>query len=195
MKIIKIFFKVIYNIFIILVILLAAAMAFSVLRGPGGIRVFIVQSGSMEPAIKTGSIVVTAPDKNYQKNDVITFMPDPNLNLKDIKATVTHRIVKINLDKTKKPISYIVKGDANNAPDREPVILKGILGKVMISIPYIGRAVAFAKTQTGFIFLIIIPATLVVYSEIMNIKSEIIKIFSRKKNEKQEEKTDEKTNS
>ncbi len=179
MAVIKKVFNFIYTVFIVVIVTLAAAMAFSVLQGPWGLRVFVVQSGSMEPAIKTGSIVVVLPQKEYQKKDVITFLAEPKANLKDPKSTVTHRIVKIKKDKNK--ISYIVQGDANNAADRDPIPAASVLGKVQIALPFVGYAVAFTKTQVGFILLVIVPATLIVYSELMNIKNEIAKMFAKKK--------------
>lgn len=193
MTAIKKVFNIIYTVFIIAIVALAAAMAFSVLQGPFGLRVFVVQSGSMEPAIKTGSIVVVLPQATYQKKDIITFLAEPKANLKDPKSTVTHRIVKIN-NKDKKKVSYIVQGDANNAADRDPIPSSSVLGKVQIAVPLAGYAVAFTKTQTGFIMLVIVPATLIVYSELMNIKREVVRIFSKKKLPAKKEE-DEKQNS
>jgi len=36
--------------------------------------------------------------------------------------------------------------------------------------------VTFAKSKEGFLLLIVIPATLIIYSEILNIKNEIKKL-------------------
>ncbi len=36
-------------------------------------QAYIVSSGSMEPAIKTGSVVVVSPKSSYQVGDVVTF--------------------------------------------------------------------------------------------------------------------------
>lgn len=192
MAVIKKVFNLVYTVFIVAIVTLAVAMAFSVLRGPFGLRVFVVQSGSMEPAIKTGSIVIILPQKEYQEKDVITFLADPKANLKDLKSTVTHRIVKVNKDKNK--VSYMVQGDANNASDREPIPASSVLGKVQLAVPWAGYAVAFTKTQVGFIMLVIVPATLIVYSELMNIKHEIAKMLAKKKMPVKKEE-DEKQNS
>lgn len=180
---IKFVFRLIYNLFIAFVIAVAVAMALTVLKDPFGHRVFVVQSGSMEPTIKTGSIVFIRPEKSYKKNDVITYLTEPKANLKDVKSTVTHRVVSVKKNKL-----FQVKGDANKAPDREFVPEKQVLGKVLFSVPYVGYVIALAKTQFGFIGLIIIPATLIVYSELNNIKNEIMKIFSRKKTKKADSK-------
>lgn len=39
---------------------------------------YVVQSGSMEPAIKTASVVFSIPQKNYNPGDVITFAQGGN---------------------------------------------------------------------------------------------------------------------
>ena len=56
-----------------------------------------------------------------------------------------------------------------------------VLGRVFWDIPYVGYPIAYAKTQTGFIVLIVIPATLLVYSELQNIKREVQKKIAMKK--------------
>ncbi|MCL4366902.1 hypothetical protein M1563_01915, partial [Patescibacteria group bacterium] len=40
------------------------------------------------------------------------------------------------------------------------------------------------KTPTGFILLVIIPATIIVYSELMNIKNETVKLLAERKRRK-----------
>ena len=186
MKILKIISNIIYALFILVLVVIAVGTAFSVFQAPGGSRIFVVQSGSMEPAIRTGSIVLIAPQTQYQKNEVITFFANPNeRNLKKTGATVTHRIIKINNDEGR--LWYQTKGDANNAPDQETVGQNAVLGKALITIPYVGYAINFTRTQMGFVLLIVIPATLIIYSELLNIKKEIALEIAKKKAAKIEE--------
>lgn len=190
MNYLKIVAKTIYSILILIIVVIASSLAFTVLRGPAGLRVFVVQSGSMEPAIKTGSIVVVMPQKSYRVKDVITFLSEPGASLKDPKSTVTHRIVEVKKDKKTKLTSFLVKGDANKTKDQKAVQEKQVLGKVVLSVPKVGYAIAFSKTQMGFVMLIIIPATLIVYSELINIKNEVAKMLAKRKS-KTEEKNEE----
>src|SRR3989344_9392425 len=76
----------------------------------GNYQIMIVQSGSMEPDIKTGSIVVVKPASEYKIGDVITFGPAPKG-----KVPTTHRIVDVRLQ-TGVPV-FITKGDANEEND------------------------------------------------------------------------------
>jgi signal peptidase I len=129
-----------------------------------GVKTYVVQSGSMEPSIKTGSIVVVRADSTYQKGDVITFGPR---NSK--KAPTTHRIVDTQ------GTSYITQGDANNAPDQNPVRKTDIVGKVWLDVPYVGYAVTAAKQPLGFVVIVVIPALVVAVDEIKKIVQELKK--------------------
>lgn len=172
--------KLFYGFAIVFLIVIAVAVSVSAFEIPGGFRLFTAQSGSMAPALKTGSIAIDRSQDSYQKGDIITF-----INIEKPKETITHRIVEVKTDNGS--VRYITKGDANDAPDTEERPKESVLGKVLFSVPYIGYPIGFAKTQTGFITLIVIPATILVYSEMIIIKKELTEILKRK-NEKKEKK-------
>ena len=168
MKIIKKVFNILYWLIIFILITIALATSFSVLKIPGNnishYKLLVVQSGSMEPAIKTGSVILIKKQDTYSVGDIISFVSGG-------QDSTTHRVVKTEV-KNGKEIFY-TKGDANQGEDRESVSIEKVLGKTIFILPYLGYAVAFAKTQKGFIFLIIVPATIIIFSEILNIKKEI----------------------
>ncbi len=169
--------NILYGIVFVLLVLVASLVAISALKIPGSYKILTVQSGSMEPAIKTGSIIVIQPQSDYRKGDVITTSKPA-----DPKVSVTHRIVEIKSKDQK--ISYVTKGDANKTADTEERLREQILGKVIFSLPYLGYPVAFAKTRDGLIILVIIPATLIVYGELLSIKNEVGKLLKKKKKTK-----------
>lgn len=139
---------------------------------PGNYKLFTVMSGSMAPTIKTGSLVITKPAKVYQINDIITFE-----NPQDTQKTITHRIIET---KKENNVDYfITKGDANSSPDAVNVYPKMIIGKVRLILPFVGYPIAFSKTLPGLIIFIIIPATIIIYDEILKIKNEIEKKWKR----------------
>ncbi|MDP3987988.1 MAG: signal peptidase I [Candidatus Levybacteria bacterium] len=173
MGIVKILFGIIYWFIILSLVIIAASTALSVLKIPGGISLFIVQSGSMEPTINTGSVVLIQKQDNYKKGDIITFFD------KNKSETTTHRILATK--KTSGEKIFATKGDANRGADREIIKENQILGKMIFFVPYLGNAVSFAKTQAGFIFLIIVPAVIIIISEILNIKKELLKIIEKRK--------------
>ncbi len=85
-----------------------------------GFKPIIVLSGSMSPAFETGSMIfVRETDTTKLKvGDIICYMSG--------ESAVTHRITEV-VNKGGE-ISYITKGDANNAPDRIPVNPEAVEG-------------------------------------------------------------------
>lgn len=162
MKRLKLIGKFIYWLILAGLGLVAVFVAVSAFNLPGGYKLFTVQSGSMLPSITIDSLAMVKPVGEYAVNDIITF--------KNAPMPTTHRIQKIDGQ------TYTTKGDANDAADSQPVRQEQILGKVVLVVPYAGFPVAFAKSKEGFMLLIVIPATLIIYSEILNIKNEIKKL-------------------
>jgi len=89
------------------------------------------------------------------------------------KAPTTHRINDIKV--TDGRVSYITKGDANDAPDQREIQKREVIGKVLISVPFVGYAVDFAKKPLGFALIIIIPAAIIIFDEIKKIIKEVQK--------------------
>jgi len=158
---------------------IALITAWSALNLNTGPKLYTVLSGSMAPAIPAGSIVLTAKQRSYKKNDIITFFADTTKLAQNPKQTVTHRIFDITTKDGQEIIT--TKGDFNPSPDGTPIKKETIVGKVIIHLPLLGFAVSYAKTLPGLIILIIIPASIIVYNEILNIKTEIVKLFTKKK--------------
>lgn len=132
---------------------------------------YSVQSGSMKPSIYPGDLIIIHASSDYNVGDVITFNNGQE-NGKTI--AITHRIVEKNGD------SYTTKGDFNSVPDITKVRVESIIGKYLFRIPLLGYPVSFAKTVPGFVLLIVIPLTIVIYEEIRKISDEIKK--KREKN-------------
>lgn len=134
-------------------------------------KAYIIYSGSMEPAIKTGSVAFTIPQKDYFPGDIITFKQNS-------KTPVTHRVdFKLYPEGPEKGTIYLTSGDANDNLDNFQVQNEQIIGKVFLSIPYIGHAANFAKKPQGFILLVIIPATIVIYEELKALLRESKRYF------------------
>jgi len=167
MSMLKIF-KIIYYIVIGFIVLVVLLLIISVLPITGNYKIMTVISGSMEPDIKMGSVVVVKLADDYKIGDVITFGP-----VSKTKAPTSHRIYDIKVVDGK-PV-YITKGDANNAPDAREVFQKDIIGKVLFDVPYVGYAVDFAKKPIGFALIIIVPAAIIIFDEIKKIFYEIKK--------------------
>ena len=172
-------FNIIYCAVLVFIGLITVLLIISVFPITGNIKFMIVQSGSMEPSIKGGSVVMVKPVEDYKIGDVITFGP-----YSKTKLPTTHRIHDIKIVDGQSV--YITKGDANNAPDLREIVEADILGKVLASVPYLGFAVEFVKKPIGFALIIIVPAAIIVSDEIRNIWKEIIKLKSKKKDNEQD---------
>ncbi len=138
-----------------------------------GYRLYVDESGSMQPKIQTGSVVLVHKNSNYAVGNIVTYQ------LPKSQSSVTHRIIKaVNINGV---TEYTLKGDANNSPDAFPVPKSMIIGKVNHVIPYIGYVISWVKTLPGLIILVLIPAAIIVYQELSNIKKEIAKIYAARK--------------
>lgn len=124
---------------------------------------FIIQSGSMEPTIKTGSVAVDKKADDYKEKDIITF--------RRAEKIITHRITKI-VEQNGENL-YQTKGDANGGEDLILVRENDVLGKVLFAIPFFGYAMAFAKTKLGIFLLIVIPALWIIGQEVAKIKKNL----------------------
>src|SRR3989344_2765635 len=130
--------KVLTYIFGAVITVVALLLIISSFPIPGNYKIMIVQSGSMEPTIKTGSIVAVKPTDSYKIGDVITFGP-----MSKTRIPTTHRVTDVRLQ-AGQPV-YVTKGDANNDQDSREVPARDVIGKVYVDVPYLGYALAAAK--------------------------------------------------
>lgn len=176
-------FNILYYLFLGAICLIAILLLISVFPITGNFKIFTVLSGSMEPAIHTGSIVAVKPAAEYKAGDVITFG-----KISKTQTPTTHRVAEVKTVNGQ-PV-YITKGDANNAPDAREIRKSEIIGKELFTVPYLGYAISTAKKPYGFALIIIIPALLVIFDEGKKIKDEIVKIRNNKKDGKETAKSE-----
>ena len=119
-----------------------------------GMEAYSVISGSMEPEIPIGSLVLVrkCSAEELQVNDVAAFISGNTI--------VTHRVVEIDAEKRE----LITKGDANNSVDFRPVPFADVIGRVEKHIPVLGAAEQFLTNGAGKIYLIIILAAGAIFS-------------------------------
>jgi signal peptidase len=99
-----------------------------------------VATGSMEPVIMTGDMVIVnkLAKSEVKVGDVVQYQ----LN----SYTVIHRILSISKD-DKNNLIYITQGDNNNAPDPKPVSQAQILGRVDLTVPKVGWLTLWMHSQ------------------------------------------------
>lgn len=104
----------------------------------------VVATGSMEPEIKPGDLILVRKISdmdgiNALKNgDIIQFERDGIL--------ISHRIIDIQ-NSEEEGISFITKGDNNSAIDSTPVKPENIKGKIVKAIPKIGWPTLLIKSN------------------------------------------------
>ena len=159
----------------VLLVVLAALVAYISIPAFGN-QALIVRSGSMKPAIGVGDLVVvrakqilnspaTIPIPKYKTGDIVAFKTGND------KTLVTHRIALVKIENDK--IFYQTKGDGNKQADKLLVPEEQIVGAKFLTLPKVGRIVAFTKSNIGFPLLVIFPAVLVIIFEIWGLFGEI----------------------
>jgi len=101
----------------------------------------VVISGSMSGNIEIDDMVIIHRQDAYATGDVITF--------EDGDSLLTHRIIG------ETPEGFVTKGDANNAPDSEPVTQDLIVGRVVGVIPGVGRFIELARSPLGMLCMVL----------------------------------------
>lgn len=118
---------------------------------PLGVGATVVLSGSMEPTLSTGDLLIIAKQDSYQVDDVVVFQAN--------RMAVVHRIVELY----EKPVQgedgeeiqqmAITQGDANNTPD-DPIQVSQIKGTVVFRLPIVGYLINMIKTPIGTILIL-----------------------------------------
>ena len=173
-------FKTFYYLLIAGIVGIAFLIVIPMLPIPGNIQIKVVLSGSMEPAIPVGRVIVIKSAESYVVGDVVTYGKDTKTDI-----PTTHRIIDMRVEGDE--IFFKTQGDANDDPDITELKEGAIAGKVLITIPFLGYLIDFAKKPMGFAMLVIIPVAIVIIDEIRKILAEIKKIHTHR-HEKSEKK-------
>jgi signal peptidase I len=129
-------------------LLLAIALPLAV----GG-RPLVVLSGSMEPTLATGDIVVVERLRPAEARvgEVVTYR-DPDGRL------VTHRVRSVRRRGSR--FELVTKGDANNASERWTIEADGELSRALYRVPLAGRLLARTSSREGRLVLFVVPLLL-----------------------------------
>lgn len=108
-----------------------------------GYTFFEVATGSMNPTIEIGDVVIVKITKEIEQNDIIVYIDGENI--------ITHRLIEKNAD------GLVAKGDANNSEDK-PIQESMVLGKVIKILPEIGiwRKVFISPEVVGLVLILIV---------------------------------------
>jgi signal peptidase len=126
-----------------------------------GITPLTVLTGSMEPALGVGDVVLSERRSplDVRPGDVVTFR-DPSRD----GELVTHRVVSMR--RAGAAVRFVTKGDANDVAERWSVPADGRIGRAVLRVPKAGHVLSRAATPAGKLLLVALPAALLVLLEL-----------------------------
>ena len=102
-----------------------------------------ILSGSMEPTISAGDLVICKEQDSYNVNDPVLFEEQGFL--------VLHRIVDIDEDG-----DFITKGDANNVNDKAEIQPENVYGKMTGVLRGWGSTLSYLSSRMGAFWTILV---------------------------------------
>jgi signal peptidase len=149
---------------VVVVVLLAAVAPFVVFAVPqvvGAEHSYVVLSGSMEPHMAPGDVVIVdeVAANSIAVGDIVTYSRDGG------RSTITHRVVGF-VETDADGRAFRTKGDANPNRDLYLVRRSQVVGQVAHVVPYIGHVIWFAGTRVGQGLLVLVPLVLLVLNEV-----------------------------
>lgn len=145
---------------VLLATVCAAALALLIVPKATGARPLTVLTGSMKGTYDPGSVVVVKPVRPDQLHvgDTLTYQITS-----DRPDVITHRVIKIVFTPDGKR-EFITQGDANGAPDAEPVVAGQVRGTVWYSVPWVGYASTFVQPSNRGIGIKVVSGGLIAYA-------------------------------
>ncbi|QKY19807.1 signal peptidase I [Halolamina sp. CBA1230] len=138
---------------VVLLLVLAPFVAYTVPAAVGADESYIVLTGSMRPAIDPGAVVFVSatPAAGISVGDVITYDRGGDV-------PTTHRVIEVV--ERDGDVQFRTQGDANEDPDAALVQPEQVIGVVAFSVPYVGSVMLAANSQLGFAALVVVPFVL-----------------------------------
>ena len=127
---------------------------------PLPIRGLVVRSGSMEPTIMTGDVIIAQTPQPPAINQIITFIDAE-------KRVITHRIIDTDPNDSS---SFITKGDNNNTEDPTSISADHIIGTYWFRVPLAGYLLQATRQGTGLVLLFSVPLLMIIASELFKEK-------------------------
>jgi signal peptidase I len=127
-------------------------------------EVLVVRSGSMEPTVATGGVVIVdRNDRLLRVGDIASFRePDGNV--------VTHRV--IGLDNR----AYVTRGDANASKDPGTRPPSAVYGSVVLALPLLGYLIYLLEQPPAFLLLLLVTGGFLIVDALRTIARELTRM-------------------
>lgn len=144
----------------VIVICAALLLVGTVIPRLTGAMPYTVLTGSMEPSLPPGTLLIVRPveQEQIQLGSVITYQLRSGQ-----PGVVTHRVVGSSVSGNGER-TFITQGDANSSPDAEPVRAAQVRGEVWYAVPYAGWIAQLVTGEQRLLLLKIVAAGLVLYA-------------------------------
>lgn len=124
----------------------ASRLAGDAVPMPFGYGASVVLSGSMEPTLCVGDLLIVREEEHYEAGDIVVYQSG--------SIPVVHRIVSVDGE------TVVTRGDANNTDD-EPFPITALKGKVIRMIPKVGYGIWALKSPAAVVIMLVAAVLLV----------------------------------
>lgn len=144
---------------------------------PGGYRFYSVLTGSMEPVLSPGSLLLAkrvADTANVAVGDVVSFQQPGRPDM-----IITHRVAAI--ESVGGATFFKTKGDANPTEDPWRLSYGHLVGAVVWSAPVLGSIFAALHTPWAIAVLVWVPVLLLAFHELYQIHTILMELQLERK--------------
>jgi signal peptidase I len=127
-------------------------------------EVLVVRSGSMEPSIHTGGIVIVDRQAQALKVGDVASFREPS------GSVVTHRVVGMD------DAGYITRGDANGADDATARPRAAVYGTVVLALPILGYGIHWLEQPAVFLVLLLGTGGFLIIDALRTIAREVARM-------------------
>ena len=130
-----------------------------------GYATYIVISGSMEPTIHVGEVIIVEKVdsiKDLKEGDVVTYAGKEG---EFAGKTVTHRIRRIEGDK------IVTRGDSTmNIKDDPAITFNDVIGRYVKTSGFLSSIYSAFSNKYGFLLIVIIPLLILLFVQVVNFR-------------------------
>ena len=133
-----------------------------------GYNIFVITTGSMEPEIKVGDVIVSRVFDGGEINegDVVTYVGSSG---EVAGKLITHEVISISGEGNGRILT--TKGVANSVAD-PPVSVRDVRAVFVYKTVLVGPIYRVISNVWGFIFLVALPMVAMIAGEVVNLVKE-----------------------
>lgn len=126
-----------------------------------GYKTFVVVSGSMEPEINVGDLIIVNKNKSIRVGDIITYKADEIITHRVVQIKINGEAVKLaEVNAGTSNVQFVTKGDKNSM-EETLADKNNIEGVYVLKLPGMGQFIMFL--QSPFVTVAIVLILLAMY--------------------------------